>query len=108
MSKSIVTGGCGFIGSHLVKRLASLGHEVIVLDRVKPKDPCEGVTYYLQDISEDYSKYIHFFESVNNVFHLASEVSIPYCVEKPNESMFNNIVASMNVCLLYTSDAADD
>ena len=97
MSKSIVTGGCGFIGSHLVKRLTSLGHEVIVLDRVKPKDPCEGVTYYLQDISEDYSKYIHFFESVNNVFHLASEVSIPYCVEKPNESMFNNIVASMNV-----------
>ena len=97
MSKSIVTGGCGFIGSHLVKRLASLGHEVIVLDRVKPKDPCEGVTYYLQDISEDYSKYIHFFESVNNVFHLASEVSIPYCVEKPNESMYNNIVSSMNV-----------
>ena len=48
MSKSIVTGGCGFIGSHLVKRLASLGHEVIVLDRVKPKDPCEGVTYYLK------------------------------------------------------------
>ena len=37
------------------------------------------------------------FESVNNVFHLASEVSIPYCVEKPNESMYNNIVSSMNV-----------
>ena len=42
-------------------------------------------------------KIYSFFESVNNVFHLASEVSIPYCVEKPNESMFNNIVASMNV-----------
>ena len=97
MSKSIVTGGCGFIGSHLVKRLVSLGHEVIVLDRVKPNDPCEGATYYLQDISENYSKYIHLFESVNNVFHLASEVSIPYCVEKPNESMYNNIVSSMNV-----------
>ena len=97
MSKSIVTGGCGFIGSHLVKRLVSLGHEVIVLDRVKPNYPCEGATYYLQDISENYSKYIHLFESVNNVFHLASEVSIPYCVEKPNESMYNNIVSSMNV-----------
>ena len=55
MSKSIVTGGCGFIGSHLVKRLISLGHEVIVLDRVKPKTPCKGATYYLQDISEKYS-----------------------------------------------------
>jgi len=68
-----------------------------VLDRVKPNYPCEGATYYLQDISENYSKYIHLFESVNNVFHLASEVSIPYCVEKPNESMYNNIVSSMNV-----------
>lgn len=97
MSKSIVTGGCGFIGSHLVKRLVSLGHEVIVLDRVKPNYPCEGATYYLQDISENYSKFIHLFDSVNNVFHLASEVSIPYCVEKPNESMYNNIVSSMNV-----------
>ena len=68
MSKSIVTGGCGFIGSHLVKRLISLDHEVIVLDRVKPNNPCEGATYYLQDISENYSKYIHLFDSVNNVF----------------------------------------
>ena len=32
--KSLVTGGCGFIGSHLVNRLIDLGHEVIVLDRV--------------------------------------------------------------------------
>jgi len=97
MSKSIVTGGCGFIGSHLVKRLVSLGHEVIVLDRVKPNTPCEEATYYLQDLSENYSKFIHLFDSVNNVFHLASDVSIPYCVEKPNESMYNNIVSSMNV-----------
>ena len=56
--KSIVTGGCGFIGSHLVRRLISLGHEVTVLDRVQPHNPCEGATYYLQDLSEDYSKFI--------------------------------------------------
>jgi nucleoside-diphosphate-sugar epimerase len=34
---------------------------------------------------------------VDNVFHLASDVSIPYCVEKPNESMANNTLATMNV-----------
>lgn len=95
--KSIVTGGCGFIGTHLVNRLVKLGHEVIVLDRVQPSDPNPKVKYYLQDLSEKYSKYIHLFESVNNVFHLASEVSIPYCVEKPNESMANNVLSTMNV-----------
>lgn len=95
--KSIVTGGCGFIGSHLVNRLVELGHEVIVLDRVYSPEPNPEATYYLYDLSESYSKYIHLFESVNNVFHLASEVSIPYCVEKPNESMANNIVSTMNV-----------
>lgn len=95
--KSIVTGGCGFIGSHLVNRLVNLGHEVIVLDRVQHYNPNPKATYYLCDLSEKYSKYIHLFESVNNVFHLASEVSIPYCVEKPNESMANNILSTMNV-----------
>jgi len=97
MIKSIVTGGCGFIGSHLVNRLIELGHEVLVLDRVHPINPNKNATYYLQDLSEKYSKYIHLFESVTNVFHLASEVSIPYCVEKPNESMANNILSTMNV-----------
>ena len=95
--KSIVTGGCGFIGSHLVDRLIELEHEVIVLDRVQHHNPNPKATYYLCDLSEKYSKYIHLFESVNNVFHLASEVSIPYCVEKPNESMANNILSTMNV-----------
>ena len=83
--KSLVTGGCGFIGSNLVNRLIEIGHEVIVLDKVHPYKPNPKAIYYLQDLSENYNKYIHLFESVNNVFHMASEVSIPYCVEKPNE-----------------------
>ena len=95
--KSLVTGGCGFIGSHLVNRLIDLGHEVVVLDRVHHHNPNQKAIYYLYDLSEKYTKYIHLFESVDNIFHLASEVSIPYCVEKPNESMANNILSTMNV-----------
>ena len=95
--KSLVTGGCGFIGSHLVDRLVEIGHEVIVLDRVSPKNPNNKAIYYLQDLSDSYIKFLHYFEGVNNVFHLASDVSIPYCVEKPNESMANNTLSTMNV-----------
>jgi UDP-glucose 4-epimerase len=95
--KSIVTGGCGFIGSHLVDKLVELGHQVIVLDRVHPTHKNETAQYYLQDLSNNYSEFLHYFNGVNNVFHLASEVSIPYCVEKPNESMSNNVLSTMNV-----------
>jgi len=95
--KSLVTGGCGFIGSHLVDCLVELGHDVTVLDRVLPKYNNKKAKYYLQDLSENYSKFIHYFEGVDNVFHLASIVSIPYCVEKPNESMANNTLSTMNV-----------
>ena len=94
--KSLVTGGCGFIGTNLVNQLVEIGHEVIVLDKVHPVNPNPKAIYYLQDLSENYTKYIHLFESVNNVFHMASEVSIPYCVEKPNESMANNVLSTMN------------
>lgn len=95
--KSIVTGGCGFIGSHLVDQLVKLNHEVIVLDRVHPKHKNSNAFYYLQDLSENYGKFSYYFEGVNNVFHLASDVSIPYCVDNPNESMANNTLATMNV-----------
>lgn len=95
--KSLVTGGCGFIGSHLVDSLIEIGHDVIVLDRVQPTYKNTKAIYYLEDLSDNYKKILHYFEGVNNVFHLASEVSIPYCVEKPNESMANNTLSTMNV-----------
>jgi UDP-glucose 4-epimerase len=95
--RSLVTGGCGFIGSHLVDRLVDIGHEVIVLDRVQPIHKNKKAKYYVQDLSENYIKFLHHFEGVNNVFHLASDVSIPFCVEKPNESMANNTLSTMNV-----------
>jgi UDP-glucose 4-epimerase len=95
--KSLVTGGCGFIGSHLVDRLVDIGHDVIVLDRVQSTYQNSKAKYYIQDLSENYFKYLHHFEGVNNVFHLASDVSIPFCVEKPNESMANNTISTMNV-----------
>jgi UDP-glucose 4-epimerase len=94
--KSLVTGGAGFIGSHLVDELVRRGDEVVVLDRLHPKHPNSRASYYLQDLAADYRQYTHHFEGVDQVFHLAALIAIPYCMEHPSESMTNNVLAVMH------------
>ena len=79
MSKCLVTGGCGFIGSNIVDRLISDGHEVIVLDN-KSADNAkffvnEKAQYACQDIS-NYQLTNTFYAGVDYVFHLAAESRI--------------------------------
>jgi UDP-glucose 4-epimerase len=99
--KSIVTGGCGFIGSHIVDKLIDLGHDVIVIDNLSSHSKEK---YYINDdaLHYEYDLYDYdliepLFKDVDNVFHLAAEVSIQYCVEFPNQSMRNNVLSTMNV-----------
>ena len=85
--KSIVTGGAGFIGSHVVDRLCSLGHEVIVIDNESSivhenfwyNDKAQ---YHKTDIS-DYCGIRPLFEGVDYVFHIAAESRIQPAIENP-------------------------
>jgi UDP-glucose 4-epimerase len=99
--KSIVTGGCGFIGSHIVDKLIELGHEVIVIDSQTSSTRTEyffnqSASYHKKDLT-NYEDVENLFEGVNYVFHLASEISIPYCIEYPRETMQNNVISTLNV-----------
>lgn len=99
--KSIVTGGCGFIGSHIVDKLIELGHEVIVIDSQTSSTRTEyffnqSAIYHKKDLT-NYEDVENLFEGVNYVFHLASEISIPYCIECPRETMQNNVISTLNV-----------
>jgi UDP-glucose 4-epimerase len=99
--KSIVTGGCGFIGSHIVDRLISLGHEVLVIDNQSSSTRTEyffneSATYYKENLI-NYENIEGLFGGVNYVFHLASEISIPYCIENPQDTMRNNLISTLNV-----------
>ena len=74
--KSIVTGGAGFIGSHIVDKLLELEHEVIVIDNESSEvheqfyhnDTNPRVKYYLLDIA-DYQNTRHLYDGVDFVFH---------------------------------------
>jgi GDP-D-mannose 3', 5'-epimerase len=82
--KSVVTGGAGFIGSHLVKRLLDEGREVVVAD-----DFSRGSLLNLEDLGvdvdcdkidlTDYNKALQAIDGADSVFHLAARVgSVEY------------------------------
>jgi len=103
MSKILVTGAAGFIGSHLAKRLIALGHEVIGVDsltdyysvklkRQNIKDITEkGVKFYEIDLLDD--KIAEICQDVEIVYHLAAQPGISDQV--PLEAHIrNNILAT--------------
>lgn len=99
--KSIVTGGCGFIGSHIVDALVDLGHEVVVIDNESAV--CnekffknKKAKYYKYSIN-DYKKIKPLFIKTNYVFHLASESRIGTSLENPGLSCLTNVVGTCNV-----------
>ena len=76
--RALVTGGCGFIGSHLVWRLVEDGHQVVVLDNLttgrrenlRDLPPGAPVTVAAVDVAE-YEAIAPRFDGVDVVFHLA-------------------------------------
>lgn len=98
--KCLVTGGNGFIGSHIVDRLVSLNHEVIVIDDLSAPENEEfyyndEATYHEKDIStDDCEKY---FADVKCVFHLAARSRIQPTIGSPNRCFEVNTVGTQRV-----------
>lgn len=92
--KSIVTGGAGFIGSHIVDRLVEFGHEVIVIDNESATVHDhfyynDKATYYKIDVG-DYTGIRPLFEGVDYVFHLAAESRIQPTIDNPLLCLLTN------------------
>ena len=102
MKKTLVTGGAGFIGSHLVDALINRGDNIIVLDnfstgRLKNLDQ---VIDKIQLIECDISKigqWHKLFDDVDCVFHLAALADIVPSIEKPDNYYQSNVNGTFNV-----------
>ena len=97
---SLVTGGCGFIGSHIVDRLVQLGHEVRVIDDLSAQENeefyyNEKATYWKKDISKDDCS--SYFNDVDYVFHLAARSRIQPTIKSPSECFEVNLVGTQRV-----------
>lgn len=99
--KCIVTGGCGFIGSHLVDRLINDGHTVIVIDNLSSISNEKfyfnnKAKYYAYDIA-DYNEIEYLFNNVDWVFHLAAESRIQPIINNPQLAVEVNTLGTCNV-----------
>lgn len=101
---SLVTGGCGFIGSHIVDRLLSEGHTVKVIDNfstgrpqnLKHQEENENLTIYQMDIRNK-EEMEPVFQEVDYVFHMAALADIVPSIQKPWEYYSSNVLGTYNV-----------
>lgn len=97
--KILVTGGAGFIGSHLTDKLIDKGHKVVVVDNLstgKKENLNPKADFYNLDISE-FEKIKPFFKGVDFVFHLAAIPRVPISIEDPINTSKVNILGTINV-----------
>jgi UDP-glucose 4-epimerase len=109
--KYLVTGGAGFIGSNLVDKLISLGHDVICIDDESAE--CHEQFYwnnkaqnYKYDIC-NYDLIAPLFEGVDCVFHVASDARIQPAILNPKKSIQSNAVGTANVLELCRVNKVD-
>lgn len=100
----MVTGGAGFIGSHLVELLVSQGHEVIALDNLasgRLKNLCAveanpKFRFFKADIRDKHALESAFV-GVDWVFHLAGLADIVPSIEMPEQYFSTNVTGTLNV-----------
>jgi UDP-glucose 4-epimerase len=100
MMKVLVTGGAGFIGSHVVDRLVEEGHNVVVVDNLssgKRKNVNRAASLYKLDVQSGRLERVFRNERPNVVLHLAAQISVRRSVEDPVFDAQVNVLGTMNV-----------
>jgi nucleoside-diphosphate-sugar epimerase len=101
-NNALVTGGAGFIGSHLVEALLSVGCKVTVLDNLSTgnlqnlEPVMDRITFYENDIRE-LEMLETAAESCDVIFHLAAVVAVQQTISNPVESTIINDIGTINV-----------
>ncbi|MBN1562616.1 MAG: NAD-dependent epimerase/dehydratase family protein [Anaerolineae bacterium] len=95
----LVTGGAGFLGSALVRRLVLLGHDVRVIDDLSAGDPArlpDEASFSRGDVN-DLPRLWSLLQGVECVYHLAARVSVPESVQYPREYNAVNVGGTVSV-----------
>src|ERR687884_594928 len=102
--KALVTGGGGFIGSHLAEHLCAQGHEVRVLDNFSTGSRANLASFVdeIELVEGDIQSYERVHTAVRGcevVFHQAALPSVPRSIQDPLTSNASNVIGTLNVLL---------
>ncbi len=91
--KVLITGGAGFIGSHVQKQLLDRGHEVVVYDNLSRgfKQLIDPRAQFIQGNILEKEKLVMGLKDVEAVIHMAAYIIVPESVEKPEMYQKNNV-----------------
>jgi len=104
--KILVTGGAGFIGSHLVDGLIKEDHRVFVIDNLstgRRENVNKKAKFYETDICSSKISQIFKREKPEVVYHLAAQIDVRKSVEDPIEDAKINILGSLNIIQNFIS-----
>ena len=115
--KALVTGGCGFVGSHLVDRLIAEGHSVAALDNLSSgkRENLNAKASLTQGDIADTALVETLVSQAEVVFHLAAIASVQVCEEQPEVAARTNVTgtelifkaaAKKQIPVIYASSAA--
>ena len=98
--KVLVTGGAGFVGTNLIKRLLKEGHEVFSFDNYstgKKLNEQKGCTYIRIDINDLEHVDKSLCEGIEVIFHMAALARIQPSLKRPQESINANVNGTLNI-----------
>lgn len=117
--KVIVTGGAGFIGSHIVDSLIEQGHKVVVIDNLSTGyiyNVHPQARFYLKSITDQQIFDIFTYEKPDYVFHQAAQIDVQVSLKQPYFDAKVNILGTINILeaciksgvkkIIYASSAA--
>jgi len=111
MARVLVTGGAGFIGSHLVEALAAEEHKITVLDnlstgKLSNLSGVEGKISLIKGDIRDAELVMKACANQEFIFHLAAIASVPYSIQHPAETHEINATGTLNILLAAKASGA--